>query len=111
MESKKAIRLWSATDVELISTDRVKSHPFIKNLGPDVLCDFVDYLVLSDRLQSKDCRNRMAAHLMLEHLGELEAAKALETAKMSVILEMESMQAAKMGFGTDEIGDKVVAAL
>ena len=66
LTSKKAIRLWSATDIELIPTDKVKSHPFIKNLGPDVLCDFVDYSVLSDRLQSKDCRNRMAAHLMLD---------------------------------------------
>ncbi len=66
LTSKKAIRLWSATDIELISTDKVKSHPFIKNLGPDVLCDFVDYSVLSDRLQSRDCRNRMAAHLMLD---------------------------------------------
>lgn len=52
-----------------------------------------------------------AAHIMLDHLGEPEAALALEEAKKSVILKMESMQAAKMGYGTDEIGDMVVAAL
>ena len=52
-----------------------------------------------------------AAHLMLDHLGESEAAMALEEAKKQVILKMASMQAAQMGFGTDEIGDMVVAAL
>ena len=52
-----------------------------------------------------------AAHIMLDHLGESEAAIALENAKKEVILKMESMQAAKMGFGTDQIGDMVVDAI
>ena len=52
-----------------------------------------------------------AAHIMLDHLGESEAAVALENAKKEVILKMESMQAAKMGFGTDQIGDMVVDQL
>ena len=52
-----------------------------------------------------------AAHLMLDHLGESEVAMALENAKKSVILKMESMQAAKMGYGTDQIGDMVVEAI
>ena len=59
--------------------------------------------------------NPMAAigvlHIMLDHLGESEAAVALENAKKEVILKMESMQAAKMGFGTDQIGDMVVDQL
>jgi 3-isopropylmalate dehydrogenase len=48
-----------------------------------------------------------AAHLMLAHLGYNEAADALETAKVSVIQKMNSMQAGKMGFKTQEIGNMV----
>jgi len=52
-----------------------------------------------------------AAHMMLDHLGYESEALLVEEAKKTVIRDMNSMQAAKMGFGTDEIGDKVVAAL
>ena len=52
-----------------------------------------------------------AAHIMLDHLGEHDAALVLEEAKKSVILKMDSMQAAKMGFSTTEIGDMVVEQL
>jgi 3-isopropylmalate dehydrogenase len=52
-----------------------------------------------------------SAALMLASLGEEEAAKAVETAIMKVTPMMKSMRAAEMGMGTDEVGDKVVAAL
>jgi len=52
-----------------------------------------------------------AVHMMLDHLGYTKAAHDVETAKQHVIQKMESMQAAKMGFGTDEIGDLVVQHL
>ena len=32
-----AVRLWSATDVEMIPSRDEESHPFISRLGPDVL--------------------------------------------------------------------------
>ena len=52
-----------------------------------------------------------ATHMLLDHLGFSEAAHAIETAKISVIQRMDSMQAAKMGHGTSDIGDMTVAAL
>ena len=52
-----------------------------------------------------------AAHMMLDHLGYKNEAKQVEQAKIAVIQDMHSMQAAKMGFSTTEIGDKVVEVL
>ena len=52
-----------------------------------------------------------AAHMMLDHLGESEAAEALEEAKIRVIQKMDSMAAGKMGASTTDIGDMVVAEL
>lgn len=52
-----------------------------------------------------------AAHMMLDHLGHSKAATAIETAKRSVIQKMTSMQAAKMGYSTSDIGSMVVDAL
>ena len=52
-----------------------------------------------------------AAHMMLAYLGETELASNIESAKMAVIQKMKSMQAAKMGYSTSEIGDLVVNEL
>lgn len=52
-----------------------------------------------------------AAHMMLDYLGEFEAAEALETAKRGVILKMDSMQAARMGYSTSELGNMVVSEI
>ncbi len=50
----------------------------------------------------------MAGHMMLNHLGEMEAANLVERAVMEVIQKhMESMEAGKMGVTTTEIGDLV----
>ena len=49
--------------------------------------------------------------MMLDHLGYKNEAKQVEQAKIAVIQDMHSMQAAKMGFSTTEIGDKVVEVL
>lgn len=54
----------------------------------------------------------MAGQMMLEHLGESAAAVLVEQAVMQTIeKDMQSMDAAKMGLGTREVGDCVVAAL
>jgi 3-isopropylmalate dehydrogenase len=50
----------------------------------------------------------MAGHMMLNHLGETEAASLVERAVMEVIQKhMESMEAGKMGVTTTEVGDLV----
>jgi 3-isopropylmalate dehydrogenase len=51
-----------------------------------------------------------AAMMMLETLGELKAATAVETAMVGVMQKMKSMSAGKMGFSTTEIGDMVATA-
>ncbi len=48
-----------------------------------------------------------SAQMMLTHFKEIEAAEALEAAMKKVIKKTKSMAAAKMGFGTTEIGDMI----
>lgn len=53
-----------------------------------------------------------AVQLMIHQLGEGNAAVAVENAIMKVIREkMKSMDAGKMGFGTDEIGTMIAEAV
>jgi len=53
-----------------------------------------------------------AGQMMLEHLGEDEAAAAIEQAIMKTVKnDMKSMAAGKMGYGTKEVGDLVVSYL
>lgn len=50
----------------------------------------------------------MAAQMMLDFLGEKEAAKLIEQAVMDTITKMKSMSAGKMGMSTTDVGDKIV---
>jgi len=51
----------------------------------------------------------LSAQMMLEHLGEKEAAAILLGAVQATIREdLKSLEAGKMGFGTGEVGDLVV---
>ncbi len=53
-----------------------------------------------------------AGGMMLEQLGEPEAAQALERAVMQVTgTKLKSLAAGKMGYSTSEVGDLVVQAL
>jgi 3-isopropylmalate dehydrogenase len=53
-----------------------------------------------------------AAQMMMDHLGEAEAAQAIENAIRWVVAEkLESLSAGKMGYGTTEVGDLVAAAV
>ena len=50
--------------------------------------------------------------MMVDHLGETEAAAAIERAVMKVTgTKLKSLDAGKMGFSTSEVGDLVVAEL
>jgi 3-isopropylmalate dehydrogenase len=52
----------------------------------------------------------LAGGMMLEFLGEPEAAKAIEDAVMRTIAhDLKSMDAGKMGMGTKEVGDLVAS--
>jgi len=53
-----------------------------------------------------------AAQMMMDHLGETEAAQAIEDAIRLVVAEkLESMSAGKMGYGTKEVGDLVAGVI
>ncbi len=53
-----------------------------------------------------------AAQVMLETLGEKEAADRIEKAVMKVVREdIKSLSAGKMGYSTSEVGDLVIEAL
>lgn len=53
-----------------------------------------------------------AGAMMLEHLGEFDAAAAIENAVASVCKnKLKSLNAGHMGYSTAEVGDLVVAAL
>jgi 3-isopropylmalate dehydrogenase len=53
-----------------------------------------------------------AAQMMLEYLGEHEAAGGLQNAVKSVVKDkLKSMEAGKMGYSTEEVGDLVVGSL
>ena len=53
-----------------------------------------------------------AAQMMMDYLGEAEAAVAIENAIKYVVSEkLKSLSAGKMGYGTTEVGDLVAAAL
>lgn len=52
-----------------------------------------------------------AGAMMLDTIGEAQAAAAIEAAVASVTPKMKSQAAGKMGFSTTEVGDEVVKAL
>ncbi len=53
-----------------------------------------------------------AGGMMLEHLGETDAANAIEKAVMWVTsTKLESLAAGKMGYSTSEVGDLVISHL
>lgn len=50
-----------------------------------------------------------ACQMMLDHLGEKEASKAIENAIMNVVQKhVKNLSAGKMGYSTSEVGDLVV---
>ena len=53
-----------------------------------------------------------AAGMMLDFLGEAQAATAIENATIKIInTKIQSLAAGKMGYGTTQVGDLVAAAL
>ncbi len=48
-----------------------------------------------------------AGRMMLKHLGENEAAKAIEEAVSKTCTQIDSLSAGKMGYSTSEVGDLV----
>ena len=52
-----------------------------------------------------------AGGMMLENLGEIEAAKAIESNVINLVSKLKSLAAGKMGHSTSEVGDLLAKAI
>ncbi|NLF24269.1 MAG: 3-isopropylmalate dehydrogenase [Deltaproteobacteria bacterium] len=86
------------------------------NINPQGLSMFEPIGGSAPKYTGKGVINPLAAicamGMMLENLGEAEAAGAIEAAVINLVNEkLQSLEAGKMGFSTSEIGDMVAAAV
>ena len=86
------------------------------NINPDGVSMFEPIGGSAPKYTNQNVINPIAAiascQLMLDHLDEKEAAQAVEKAIIHIVSEkMKSMDAGKMGYGTDEVGDLIVDAI
>lgn len=58
--------LYSATDIEILRSDQLDSHPFLSRIGPDVLDPSLSREALAERLQSKAFKSRSVGSLYLD---------------------------------------------
>ena len=63
---RRAILLYSASDVSMWRSDEIDSHPFLATLGPDVLDPSLDVPAVADRLRSPAFRGRALGGLLLD---------------------------------------------
>ena len=63
---KKAVRLWSATDITLFNSDHEDTHPYIQKIGPDVLDASTTNKSILSRLQNKKYQNRAFGSILLD---------------------------------------------
>ena len=85
------------------------------NINPNGLSMFEPIGGSAPKYTGKNVINPLAAigavAMLLDEIGEEAAATSVENAIMKVTTQLKSMAAGKMGYGTDEVGDLVVAAL
>ncbi len=81
------------------------------NINPDSVSMFEPIGGSAPKYTGKNVINPLAAisagAMMLDFLGEATAAQKIETSMVSVMQQMKSMSAGKMGYSTTEIGDLV----
>ena len=64
--ARSAILLYSASDVSMWPGDEVEQHPFLLNLGPDVLDPALDVHAVAERLRAPAFRGRALGGLLLD---------------------------------------------
>jgi endonuclease-8 len=64
--ARRAILLYSASDVALWRTDRLHQHPFLRRLGPDVLDEALAPAAVAARLSEARFAGRSLAALLLD---------------------------------------------
>lgn len=63
---KGSALLYSASDIEVMPTAELSSHPFLSRLGPDVLDESTTDSVIEERLTSTEFSRRQLASLLLD---------------------------------------------
>jgi len=85
------------------------------NINPNGTSMFEPVHGSAPQFTGKNVINPVAAiatlSMMLDYLGEKDAAKNVEAAMRETIKKMNSMLAGQMGYSTTEIGDMIVEAL
>ncbi len=85
------------------------------NLNPEGVSMFEQIGGTAPDVAGQGLINPMAAigavQMMLAHLGEREAASAVENAMASVFPKLRGMGAGEMGYSTSEVGDMVAEAV
>lgn len=85
---RRAILLYSASDVELWPSDRLHEHPFLRRLGPDVLDPSLNRSAVAARLASSEFSGRSLAALLLDQgflagMGNYLRSEALFEARLA----------------------------
>ena len=60
------VRLWSATNIDLLPTSEENQHSFLKKLGPDILNESCNFELIEKRLILKRHQKKKASTLMLD---------------------------------------------
>ncbi|AEJ60644.1 isocitrate/isopropylmalate dehydrogenase [Spirochaeta thermophila DSM 6578] len=85
------------------------------NINPEGVSMFEPIGGSAPKYTGKKMINPLAAieagRMMLDFLGEHEAAKAIEKAVALTCTKLESLSAGKMGYNTEEVGDMVAEAV
>jgi 3-isopropylmalate dehydrogenase len=86
------------------------------NINPQGISMFEPIGGSAPKYTGKNVINPLAAicavGMMLENLGQTQAAKAVEDAVIKVVqTKLKSLAAGKMGYSTNEVGDLVVENL
>lgn len=66
LTKSKAVRLWSATDIQLFLTKNENQHPYLKKIGPDVLEKSTTINCIIQTLQGKKAFNRSLSSVLLD---------------------------------------------
>jgi endonuclease-8 len=63
---KASALLYSASDIEVITDDKLDAHPFLSKLGPDLLSDRPSRKQIMERLQRPEFRRRQLGSLLTD---------------------------------------------
>ena len=63
---KKAVRLWSATDISIYNTKNEINHPYLGKIGPDILDKTTNQTVIISILNRKKVWNRQLGSVLLD---------------------------------------------